>query len=633
MSSYTNIFGNFNVQPALASYASYTFAANLTLTWPLQFVDTTNVVANVIDLNPTLINLLVIMPDATQVSVGQNIIFFNIGAFPIIIRNGANDPLNPIATIAAGGSVFIYLRNNSTVAGIWGSGPFGQGALAITSINATSASNNLVIGGVPITTVGTITFTLANDLLALSTFGGGTGIAARTAANTWRLRTLTGTANQILLANPQGIAGDPTFSLSPVITGINNLTVGNINLNGNIISTTNANGDLSLNPNGTGKVSIVANAGVPASLIFQNPTNNGYVGLRAGAVAAASTLVWTLPLIDGTAGQILQTNGGGILGWASAVAFTGVSTNNAIAKFNGVGGAIQNSGVIIDVTNNITGANSIVLQNLNIGVIDGNTINISNANGSLNLVPNGAGEVLLFGNTTARAVVGVPSGLFFDDGASVNFVGLVAQTAAMAQFLTSTVPAANASTMSWSTPQQGVVFITTLTAANSATIDFTNAGGTFPVYNSYLIIARNIIPVNNDVNILMQFYIAGAVISAGYNYSFASSDAGGGGLTGANQFGTAAAQFVMNRNLATGGLPNAGTIPNASFNGTFTILNPQSGIFTSMIEKHMMIQASGSYIQAEGGGTLANASAINGVRFLMSAGNISSGTFTLYGMN
>ncbi len=485
MSSYTNIFGNYNVQPALASYASYTFAVDLNLTWPLQFVDTTNVVANVIDLNPTVGGLLVHMPDATQVSVGQNIIFFNVGAFTVTIRNGANEPLNPIATIAAGGSVFIYLRNNSTVAGTWGSGPFGQGAVSVTSINAISASNNLVIGGVPITTTGTITFALANDLLALSTFGGGTGIAARTAANTWFLRTLTGTANQILIANPDGIGGNPTFSLSPVITGINNLTAGNININGNTISTTNANGNLILNPNGTGNISIAANAGVPASLVFQNPTNNGYVGLRAGNVAVASTLVWTLPLVDGTAGQILQTNGAAVLGWASAVSFTGASTNNAIAKYNGIGGTLQNSGVIIDAANNITGSNSIITQNIRIGVTDGNTINISNANGSLNLVPNGIGEVNLVGNTTARPVAGVASGIFFDDGASANFVGLVASNALAStvtytlpnagatiagQFLTSTVPVANASTMSWASPAVLQVVRTTSTTLQNSVV-------------------------------------------------------------------------------------------------------------------------------------------------------------------
>lgn len=58
----------------------------------------------------------------------------------------------------------------------------------------------------------TYTFTLANDLAALEALAS-TGLAARTAANTWAQRTITGTASNITVTNGDGVAGNPTIDL------------------------------------------------------------------------------------------------------------------------------------------------------------------------------------------------------------------------------------------------------------------------------------------------------------------------------------------------------------------------------------------------------------------------------------
>lgn len=64
------------------------------------------------------------------------------------------------------------------------------------------------------------TFTIAaaaqpgdNDLTAISNLTG-TGIAARTADDTWALRTLTAPSTGITITNPAGVAGNPTFVLA-----------------------------------------------------------------------------------------------------------------------------------------------------------------------------------------------------------------------------------------------------------------------------------------------------------------------------------------------------------------------------------------------------------------------------------
>lgn len=64
----------------------------------------------------------------------------------------------------------------------------------------------------PAGTAGDPTFVLANDLAALEGLGS-TGIAVRSAADTWVQRTLTGTPSQITVTFGDGVSGNPTVSL------------------------------------------------------------------------------------------------------------------------------------------------------------------------------------------------------------------------------------------------------------------------------------------------------------------------------------------------------------------------------------------------------------------------------------
>lgn len=92
----------------------------------------------------------------------------------------------------------------------------------------------------PAGVAGNPTFVLANDLAAVEGLAT-TGLATRTAADTWAVRTLAGTANQITLANGDGVAGNPTVSLPAAITAPGSLVVTtDATVNGN---TTLGNGD------------------------------------------------------------------------------------------------------------------------------------------------------------------------------------------------------------------------------------------------------------------------------------------------------------------------------------------------------------------------------------------------------
>lgn len=389
--SYTNIFGGTAQQAAFPQYENFTLTANIELSWPTQFQDGNLIVAGHNDVSSTLAGPLSIkMPDARDASVGQTAIFNNYGANPFVVVNQADVV---IIAILPGEAWLVLLIDNTTQNGTWRTFPYTAGGSAVTQVNATSSSNNLVIGGVPITSSGTITFALANDLLQLSTFGAGTGIATRIAANSWALRQIAGTVNQITVTNPAGIAGNPTLALAANITGITSITVGNIALgviDANTISSTNLNGNIILSPNGTGAVFSENDIYMRATsgIRFYNATNNNYIGFRGGNTTSNIDLVW--PTTAPTDGQVLTyVNAATSLGWSTVpTSGGGATTPNDMTKFTNATGTIGSTGIICDASQNITGVGSIQFKS-------GGTAIISTAGLNANVIvsPNGTGEL------------------------------------------------------------------------------------------------------------------------------------------------------------------------------------------------------------------------------------------------
>lgn len=82
-------------------------------------------------------------------------------------------------------------------------------------------------------------------------------------------------------------------------------------------------------------------------LRFNDSDNTNYVGFKAPA-SITTDLIWTLPSVDGTNGQVLSTNGTGTLSWATAGGGGGSGTVTSItpAADSGTGTAITTSGTI-----------------------------------------------------------------------------------------------------------------------------------------------------------------------------------------------------------------------------------------------------------------------------------------------
>lgn len=116
--------------------------------------------------------------------------------------------------------------------------------------------------------------------------------------------------------------------------------------------------------NVTGVATLSASSLAASTSITLEETGAGTdkITLQAPAsIAAPYTL--TLPIDDGAAGQFLGTDGSGVLSWSSPsgagdVTGPGSATDNAVARFDGTTGKlIQNSGVTIDDSGNITANN------------------------------------------------------------------------------------------------------------------------------------------------------------------------------------------------------------------------------------------------------------------------------------
>ena len=122
--SFVNTFGGTNIYSANVSYRAIALTANVTLTWPTEVATNTNVVASIMDVTPSAGSFTIRMPDATQASVGETALFFNVGAFAFTVADNSG---NTIQTIASGEAWQIYLTGNSTVNGTWRAIEYGAG--------------------------------------------------------------------------------------------------------------------------------------------------------------------------------------------------------------------------------------------------------------------------------------------------------------------------------------------------------------------------------------------------------------------------------------------------------------------------------------------------------------------------
>ena len=182
----------------------------------------------------------------------------------------------------------------------------------------------------------------------------------------------------------------------------------------------------------------------------------------------------------------------------------------------------------------------------------------------------------------------------------------------------------------WAAPSAGAMeLITTSIASNSTTIDFNNLNST---YDHYIVVMSDVQPATDDAFFRLRTssnngssYDAGA---GNYRYS-GTGNSTGGVLT---QYSSASdTHIALTWPTATAGLSNVST---EAFSGTVTIYKPSGSTnFTQVnFSNAYTPSAASQFISTVGGGCRTAAADVDAIRFLMSSGNIASGTFKLYGV-
>lgn len=222
MPSFTNTFGGTNVYSANVSYRAVALTANVTLSWPTELATDTNVVSSIMDVTPSGGGLTIRMPNASQASVGETALVFNVGASSFTVADNGG---NTIQTIASGEAWQIYLTGNTTANGTWRSIEYGAGtsspsasALAGAGLKAITTTLNQ---SAPTTLLSTDYALTSVDRARVLVWNGGAGTytlpSAADAGNDWFFDARNSGTGGLTIAPPGGelINGQASLVFNP----------------------------------------------------------------------------------------------------------------------------------------------------------------------------------------------------------------------------------------------------------------------------------------------------------------------------------------------------------------------------------------------------------------------------------
>ena len=237
-----------------------------------------------------------------------------------------------------------------------------------------------------------------------------------------------------------------------------------------------------------------------SSVIIQgNSSGSGSVTIEAPNTNSDYTVI--LPAASGILGA------GDVVGPAS-------STDNAVARFDGTTGElIQNSAVIINDSNAVSGITQLDVDNIR---IDANTISSTNSNGNIILSPDGTGTIQVSGTSSASAEVQ----LFEDTDNGTNYVALKSP-ASIASNLTLTLPSADGTSgqalttngsgvLSFATT--GMVDVGALATTSGTEVDFTG----LPSGIKRILLIFYQVSTNSTSNYQIQLGTSGGFVTSGY---------------------------------------------------------------------------------------------------------------------
>ena len=169
-------------------------------------------------------------------------------------------------------------------------------------------------------------------------------------------------------------------------------------------------------------------------------------------------------------------------------------------------------------------------------------------------------------------------------------------------------------------PKESYHHLSTQTASNVSSIDFTGLDSTYQIY---ILQYYNMVPVTDNIVAFIRVGTGGTPTYQATGYKFANFEVNTAG-TGTPNGSTSTTQVSLN---TTGNL----TTENQS--GEIVIFNPSSAtIYKDIMHKLSYVDSAGTFFRHWGSGQYTSATAVTAIRFAFSSGNISVGTFKLYGL-
>jgi hypothetical protein len=220
--TFTEVFGGTTIYPSGVSYRAVALSANQTLAWPVETATNANIVAQIMDVTPSIAALSILMPPANEASVGETTLFFNAGSFAFTVKDNGG---NTIVSIAPGLSYQVYLIGNATVNGTWRSTQYAAGTSSATAGSLVGAGikaiNTTLNQSMAVTSLNS-NYTIGNaDRSEAFLWSGGAGTltlpSALAVGNDWFCHVRNSGTGAISLATTGGqlINGAPSLAFNP----------------------------------------------------------------------------------------------------------------------------------------------------------------------------------------------------------------------------------------------------------------------------------------------------------------------------------------------------------------------------------------------------------------------------------